>query len=144
VRSLLDANVLIAYFDQDHAFHERAYGWFVANRENGWASSPLTENAVIRILTNPNYSIGRTFPLSQLIAKFNETIELTDHEFWPDDISLFDSSIFDSESILGPRQLTDIYLLAVAVKNRGRLVTFDAHIAINAVNGATKDNLYVL
>ena len=49
----------------------------------------------------------------------------TDHEFWPDDISITDEAIFDHGYILGPNQITDVYLLGLAVKNGGRLVTFD-------------------
>jgi predicted nucleic acid-binding protein len=60
----------------------------------------------------------------------------TDHVFWPDDISILDTQLFDRERILGPRQLTDIYLLALAVRNGGRLATLDQTIPLDAVRGA--------
>ena len=66
------------------------------------------------------------------------------HEFWPDDLSLIDGSHIDRRHVLGPKQLTDIYLLALAVKNGGRLVTFDRSIALAAVRRATPDHLVVL
>ena len=66
------------------------------------------------------------------------------HAFWPDDISLLDSRIVDFERIHGPRQLTDVYLLALAFRRRGRFVTFDTAVPLKAVKGATNDNLVVL
>ncbi len=144
MRALLDANVLIAFLDTEHNFHERAFDWFKANEYLGWATCPITENAVLRILTNPSYSKLKHFRLLDLLPLLRNNMQTTDHEFWPDDISLLDETTIAGENILGPKQLTDVYLLAVAVKNQGRLVTFDARIAINSVYGATKDSLYVL
>jgi predicted nucleic acid-binding protein len=73
-----------------------------------------------------------------------EEIVGTDHAFWPDDISLLDARRIDRARILGPKQLTDVYLLALAVKNAGRLVTFDRGIPVGAVRGATKRNVIVI
>ena len=56
MRALLDVNLLIALLDPDHVFHERAHDWWEANRSAGWASCPLTENGVVRVMSNPNYS----------------------------------------------------------------------------------------
>jgi predicted nucleic acid-binding protein len=71
-------------------------------------------------------------------------IREVDHEFWPDDISLLDAARFERPKILGPKQLTDIYLLALAVKNGGRLVTFDESISDAAVRGAKPRHLVVI
>jgi hypothetical protein len=46
--------------------------------------------------------------------------------------------------IRGPAQLTDIYLLGLAKRMRGRLVTFDRTIPLSAVAGATRDTLVVI
>jgi hypothetical protein len=53
--ALLDVNVLIALLDQRHVQHEQAHGWFAAAQANGWATCPLTQNAVLRILGQPRY-----------------------------------------------------------------------------------------
>ena len=143
MRSLLDASFLIALFDNDHHFSERATRWFLDNVENGWASCPLTENAVLRILTNPGYSYVKRFSLIELRVILSRNTRETDHQFWPDDISLLDDSIVSPKNILGPKQLTNIYLLALAVKNNGRLITFDEKITISAVCGATPENLCI-
>ena len=144
MRALLDSNALIALLDSDHSFNEQATEWFLNNRELGWASCPLTENAVLRVLTNPGYSRLDRFSLVELRSLFKHNIQLTDHQFWPDDISLLDDNLVRPEYVLGPKQLTDIYLLALAVKNGGRLVTFDEKISVSAVVGATDQNLCII
>ena len=66
------------------------------------------------------------------------------HQFWPDDVSLLATNVVDFERIHGPRQLTDVYLLALALRHRGRFVTFDAAVPLTAVRGATITSLLVL
>ncbi len=93
-------------------------------------------------MCQPSYSnpISVTDALD-LLAK---QIAGVDHAFWPDDISLTDPECFDGTRILGPKQLTDIYLLALAVKNAGRLATFDRAIPISAVRGAQVQHVVVI
>ena len=55
MRALLDVNVLLALFDSEHAHHARARAWWVQNRDQGWASCPLTQNGFIRIMSSPGY-----------------------------------------------------------------------------------------
>jgi predicted nucleic acid-binding protein len=66
------------------------------------------------------------------------------HSFWPDDISISDERIFNRDRMLGPKQITDIYLLALAVQNGGRLVTLDRSISIASVRKAEAANLVLL
>jgi hypothetical protein len=66
------------------------------------------------------------------------------HQFWPDEVSLLDASVADFERIHGPRQLTDVYLLALSVRNGGRFVTFDSAVPMSAARGAKKSQLVVL
>ncbi|MGH9949817.1 MAG: TA system VapC family ribonuclease toxin [Pyrinomonadaceae bacterium] len=144
MRSLLDANVLIALLDSDHILNERAHEWFADERERGWASCPLTENAFIRVMSTPSYSRTRRFSISDRIEHLNEFVRVTNHRFWTDELSLLDPAIFSPTRIHRPNQITDLYLLALAAKNGGRLVTFDEHIALSAVPIATEENLFVL
>jgi toxin-antitoxin system PIN domain toxin len=143
MRALLDVNVIIALLDPDHAFHERAHAWWAANLKRGWASCPLTENGVVRIMSNPNYSEKTRFTPGDLIGRLRKFAAQSNHEFWPDEISLRDEKIFVTERIHSSRQLTDLYLLALAVENRGRLVTFDRGIPISSVHNAKAVNLCV-
>src|SRR5436190_3551254 len=83
VRSILDVNVIIALLDPDHAFHEQAHEWWAANEKSGWASCPITENGVVRIMSNPSYSGKTRFAPKDLIAQFQTFVRGTNHEFWP-------------------------------------------------------------
>lgn len=142
MRTLFDVNLLVAMFDEDHVHHRRAQEWWAANRAAGWASCPLTQNGCMRVISQPSYPN----PVSVAFAHdfLGQQIAATDHVFWPDDISLLDLQLFDRSWILGPRQLTDVYLLALAVKHDGRLATFDGAIPLTAVRGATARHLQIL
>lgn len=144
MRALLDINVIIALLDPDHAFHNRAHNWWTANASSGWASCPLTENGVVRIMSNPNYSRQAKFAPVDLIDQLRQFTEKTDHEFWPDDISFRDKAFFLSSHIHSSRLLTDLYLLALAAKQHGRLVTFDQEIPMSSVLAAKAANLHVV
>lgn len=142
VRALFDVNLLIALLQPDHMHHDPAHKWWSENDASGWASCPLTENGFLRIVSQPRY--GNPMPVAAAIGRFREWIADTDHVFWPDDLSLADQRRFVSHRILGPNQLTDIYLLGLAVKNDGRLATFDRTIPTTAVGGAKARHLVVI
>jgi toxin-antitoxin system PIN domain toxin len=144
MRALLDVNVVIALLDPDHAFHERAHDWWARNAKSGWASCPIVENGVVRIMSNPSYSEKTRFTPGDLISRLQTFAGQTNHEFWPDDVSLRDGKIFTAERIHSSRQLTDLYLLALAGKHGGRLATFDKGIPISAVCLAKMENLCVI
>ncbi len=142
MRALLDVNCLLALLDEDHISHSQAFLWWQSNREAGWATCPRTQNGFARISSQGSYP-GRK-PLAVAIEQLKRLATLPGHEFWADDISLTDPDLFDHNRILGPNQITDVYLLGLAVKNAGRLVTFDAGVPIAAVRGATKAHLVSL
>jgi len=144
VRSILDVNVIIALLDPDHAFHERAHEWWATNEKFGWASCPITENGTVRIMSNPGYSAKTRFTPNDLVTRLQTFATGTNHEFWPDDVSLRDAKVFATERIHGSRQLTDLYLLALASKHNARLATFDTAIPLSAVLAARPRNLAVI
>ena len=144
MRALLDVNVIIALLDPDHVFHDRAHAWWATHAESGWASCPIVENGVVRIMSNPGYSEKIHFTPGELVSRLQIFARKTDHEFWPDDISLRDEKIFTTERIHNSRHLTDFYLLALAAKHGGRLATFDRDIPISSVPIAGAKNLFVL
>jgi len=144
MRALLDINVLIALFDADHIFNDRAHGWLERQTVEGIATCPLTENGLIRILSNPNYSKKIRLTPAEVIRRLKAFIAKQDHCLLEDTISLTDSKRIDPSLILGSRQITDIYLLALAVKHGVRLATFDASIHLKAVQGATEASLDVI
>ena len=138
-RSLLDVNVLIALHDSQHVHHDHAADWLDSHQAGGWASCPITQNGCLRILSQPNYSRPR--PWIEAAAALESFVASPAHLFWPDDISLLDRSLLRREHIHGHRQLTDLYLLALAVRHGGRFVSFDARIPLSAVHGAAARHL---
>jgi toxin-antitoxin system PIN domain toxin len=144
MRALLDVNVLIALLDPDHIFHDRAHAWWSRNEKGGWASCPLTENGVVRIMSNPAYSRAAKFAPGDLIERLDIFASRTNHEFWPDDLSLRDKTYFSRDRLHASRTITDIYLLALAVTRRGILATFDHSIPVSAVSGATSTSLIAI
>jgi hypothetical protein len=142
LRRLLDVNVLIALLDQDHSSHRAAREWFRTNAQSGWASSPLTQNGCVRVMSHPSYPNPR--PVAEVMVRLRGAVNHAHHQFWPDDVSLLDDRVADATRIHGPRQISDLYLLALAVRRGGTFVTFDTSIAVNAIRGAEKRHLTVL
>ncbi len=142
MRALLDVNVLIALLDADHSLHARATQWFAGQARSGWASCPITQNGCLRIMSHPGYP--NTISVRAVMERLTEASASAFHEFWPDDVSLLDARVADSARILGPRQLTDVYLLALAVRRKGQFVTFDGAVTPDAVRGAGKKHLLIL
>ena len=131
-RFLLDVNVLIALIDPAHIQHDSAHEWFAKSGKRAWATCPLTENGVVRIVGHSRYpnSPGTPAAVADLLAPF---LRHPGHEFWPDDVTLFDISRVAVARLLDSGQVTDTYLLALAVAHGGKLATFDRHLVTDAV-----------
>ena len=119
-----------------------AMRWFSARAERGWASCPITQNGCVRIMSYPNYP--NPLQVGAIMERLGEAIATAEHEFWPDDFSLLDPRVADRNRIHGPRQVTDLYLLALAVRQGGCFVSFDASIPRTAIKGAEKKHLLTL
>ncbi len=141
--ALLDVNVLVALFDPDHVHHDIAHDWFAEQRPLGWATCPLTENGAVRVMSNPAYGLER-MRVDTAAARLRKFRASGHHTFWSDAISLSDEAVFAWHMATGHRQVTDIYLLALAVKMKGCLATFDQSIPLKAVAGATAAALKVI
>jgi toxin-antitoxin system PIN domain toxin len=134
---LLDVNVLIALIDPAHIQHDPAHEWFAKQGRRAWATCPLTENGVLRIVGNPRYpnSPGAPAAVAPLVAGLRA---LPGHVFWPDDITLMDSGIIDGSRLLDAGQITDSYLLALACAHNGHLATFDRRLVTDAVRNGSR------
>jgi uncharacterized protein len=144
VRSLLDVSVIIALIDPDHSMQDVAHDWWASNCDDGWASCPIVENGVVRIMSMQTYSREVQFTPNEVIRKLRAFINGTNHEFWQDGLSIVDDNLFDSEGVLFAKSITDLYLLALATKHEGRLATFDQRISLAAVRNAKPENLVVV
>jgi uncharacterized protein len=142
VRALLDINVLIALHDRDHIHHKLAANWFEANVSSGWASCPLTQNGFVRVMSQPSYSNPSS--INTLLATLARSTSTSFHEHWNDDVSILDVNHFNHAHIHSQKNLTDVYLLGLVVKHKGRLVSFDQRISITSVIGAKANHLVIL
>jgi hypothetical protein len=134
---LLDVNVLVALIDPAHVQHDAAHDWFAKHGKKAWASCPLTQNGVMRIVGHVRYpsSPGTPAAAAQIMLGL---CALPGHVFWPDDISLLDTKKLDASRILSSAQVTDSYLLALACAHGGKLATFDRRLVTDAVRGGAK------
>ncbi len=141
MRALLDVNVLLALLDADHVDHRTARSWLENDIDHGWASCAITQNGFVRVLTQDRYPS----PVSpaEAVHRLRLATGTEHHRFLPCDVSLLDTSIL-TERIHGARQVTDVYLLGLAVSHGCRLVTFDRAIPLSAVEGASPDHLLTL
>jgi uncharacterized protein len=119
VSVLLDANVLIALLVADHVHHSAADRWLAAASGN-FATCPVTEGSLVRLLIREGQPAETTKTILSLLA------EDPRHEFWPDTSSYRDVSM---KGVVGHRQVTDAYLAHLARTRPGRLATFDAGLA---------------
>jgi toxin-antitoxin system PIN domain toxin len=142
MRALLDVNVLIALLDSDHVHHLRAKAWLKENIKHGWASCPLTQNGCIRIMSQSGYP--NALPAAAVAERLAAATATSHHIFWPDAISMLDTGRIAWNAVLGSRQVTDVYLLALAVQQDGRLVTLDRAVSLKAVPGAKTRHLIVI
>lgn len=140
--ALLDVNVLVALFDPFHVHHETAHQWFRSLRGEKWATCPLTINGCVRIMSQPGFKQDPMTPAE--VAVTLHSLFDQHHDFWTDSISILDDTIFSLEELHSGRQLTDVYLLGLAVRRGGHLVTFDRSIPWRAVKGAKVSHLKIL
>lgn len=140
--ALLDINVLLALFDTDHIHHRPARSWLSAEIDNGWASCAITQNGFVRVISQPRYP--SPIPPSAAIERLEAATGTEHHAFWHCSLSLLDERVVERTHLHTARQVTDAYLLALAVANDGRFVTFDRSIPLSVVRGAEPRHLVIL
>ena len=125
---LLDTNLLIALLWPSHERHELALKWFIRHRAKGWATCPITQAGFVRIVSNPAFSRDAVQPRDAIqVLSANTTAR--DHAFWPDELQVDDAVAFAGVRLLGHQQVTDAYLLGLAIRRGGVLATLDQRIA---------------
>ena len=138
---LLDVNVLLGWLWPKHETHKAASTWMDNHRNEPWATCPITEIGFLRIVTNRSFSphAPAWSEAVRMLRKHTEGNAL--HCFWQDSLTLAEMDRQFGSGIKGPNQITDAYLLAVAVKNDGRLVTFDNRIRALAPPGSREHTM---
>ena len=139
---LLDVNVLIALLSRKHDHHHRARTWFESEGHRDWLTCPTTQNGAIRIMSGAGFSNVTVTP-GNMIGSVQSLTAIGNHRFIPDDVSLLDDTLVNPSRMLASKQVTDIYLLALAAHNGAALATFDKRLVTNAVVDGD-DHLYLI
>ena len=125
---LLDVNVLIALLWPPHEAHARAQRWFAQNARQGWATCAMTQAGFVRIVSNPIFSRRAVSPRDALEV-LNGSLRHPAHHFWAEDIGVTEVLAHFGRRLLGHQQVTDAYLLGLAIRKKGRLATLDASLS---------------
>ena len=129
---LLDLNVLIALVDSGHQHYQKAQDWFISSGDAHVRLCPLTEAGFLRITTNPAYRpVPRTIEEAIAILQVLKGHPRFAHPlygYWEIKDSWVDLTARFAARISGHQQITDAYLLGLAIKEKGTLVTFDKSI----------------
>ena len=140
---LLDVNLLVALAWPQHVHHESAHAWFKRRGRQSWATCPLTQLGFVRLSSNSRIVPDAVSP-REAMALLREITALRGHRFWPDDAVPTAQSIFDRVALVGHRQVTDAYLLALCVARNGRLATFDRGVQELLADAAARDTFVEL
>jgi toxin-antitoxin system PIN domain toxin len=140
---LLDTNLLIALLWPSHEQHDLAVRWFASHRAHGWCTCPFTQAGFIRIVSNPAFSRDAVLP-REAGQVLSANTAAADHTFWPDDAPFADVAAFAGLRLVGHQQVTDAYLLGLAARRGGALVTLDSRIAALAAPGSAERQALVI
>lgn len=141
---LLDVSALIALVWPTHRAHERVKGWFSRNARQGWATCPFTECAFVRIVSNPAFSPD-FLTVSEAIRLLSLNVSHPTHQFWADELPIADAVRHFQNRIVGHNQVTDGYLLGLAMHKRAKLVTLDESLdALLDPKGGERDRIVVI
>jgi hypothetical protein len=142
---LLDVNILVARFWETHVFHKMVRAWMASHEHEGWATCPITQAGLVRTISNPGFSQNAPRP-AEAIHWLAESLRLDpNHHFWADDLPLYDACAESLPRLNGFKQLTDAYLLGLAIHKKGRLLTLDRKmLALAAEDGPARNSLVIL
>lgn len=115
-----------------HIHHEAAHHWFAAKGRLGWATCPITENGFLRIASHPNYP-NRPGDVPVMMVILRQFCTVGHHQFWIEDVSI--RNLLQPGILIPHSQITDVFLLGLAVHKGGTLATFDRQISTTAVQG---------
>jgi len=140
MKYLLDVNTLVALFDEAHIHHMAAHTWFEEKGSEGWITCPITENGLLRILSNPAYP-NSPLPMADLAERLEEfKMASIKHRFWSDDYSL-SKWLSIAKHPVGSAHSTDAYLLNLCKRKGGILATFDRRIKSTLIGESNEGHL---
>lgn len=128
---LLDTNLLVALLWPAHEFHEAAQTWFARNQRGGWATCPLTQSGFVRVISNPLFSRDAVSP-AEASERLAANLGSARHRFISASISFAKAVAPFAGRLRGHQQVTDAYLLGLAVHHGIRFATFDRALSVLA------------
>jgi len=141
---LLDVNALVALVWPAHESHSEMQDWFARHSSQGWATCPFTQAGLVRIVSNPAFSPHAVTP-QEAIDLLTTNLRNRFHRFWSDDLPLTEALAFFRERLVGHRQVTDAYLLGLAMHKKGKLATLDRGIlALLAPDSAERSRVELI
>jgi toxin-antitoxin system PIN domain toxin len=142
--ALLDVNVLLALAWPNHIHHHAAHRWFAENQSTGWATCPLTQLGFVRLSMQPAV-VKVPVLFGDVMASLAQMTAHARHAFWPQENGLGDLQTEIRARVAGHHQLAGAVLLDLAIRNGGRLATFDRKIlALLPPDSALRDRLEVI
>ncbi len=139
---LLDVNVLVSLTWPAHEAHTRVQNWMHRHARQGWATCPFTQTAFVRILSNPAFSPHALTP-ANAVKLLAANLEHPTHRFWHDDISFPTAVELFTDRIVGHQQVTDAYLVGLAIHQNGKLATLDRAV-VSLVHPAQQDRTVLI
>jgi toxin-antitoxin system PIN domain toxin len=121
---LLDINVLLGIAWEDQQAHSTVFPWFQETGRHSYATCGISQSGFVRISASARF---RSNPVSikEALKVLSTFAEMPGHAFWPLEIGIRDATAPFVDKLFGPLQLTDAYLLGLAIANGGTLVTRD-------------------
>lgn len=141
--ALFDVSILFALIYEQHARHRDVQAWFGKGGQTKWATCAYTQMSVMRLLGS-SFAPELNLTVAQAAAFVRRVCEHPGHRYWSQDVIPSGDDSFHWERAQGRNQFPDLYLLALAVRNQGLLVTLDRRISVEAVKGAEAEHLLVL
>jgi len=89
--ALLDVNVLVALVRPAHESHNKVQNCFQQHAKAGWATCPMTQAALARIVSNPSFS-PNSVSATGAIGLLKTNVEHPSHRFWRDEIGFVEAA----------------------------------------------------
>jgi hypothetical protein len=121
---LLDVNILVALLWPAHEAHHAALKWFERTGAKGWATCSVTQAGFVRIVSNPAFTRDALSP-QQAMELLQVNTKHPGHRFWKDEAGFLTVAAPFADRIVGHRQVTDAFLLGLALRHRAKVATLD-------------------
>jgi hypothetical protein len=135
---LLDLNLLIALVSEDHIYHSSAMEWFDTPSLQ-WALCPFTEAGLLRFLTHPK---AGNLPMDEAVAILSSLKREPGYHYLPVAADWHQTTAPFAAGLHGHNQITDAFLLGIAIREGVILATFDK--AILRMAGKHREQVHVL